>query len=291
MDHTHKMKDGRLLGFAEYGDPKGTPTFYFHGFPGSRLEAGKFHDEAVTNHVRLIGIDRPGMGLSTMDKSRSMLDWPADVVEFADALKIDKFSVIGHSGGAPFVAVCAYAIPHRLHGAAIVSGMAPFEKPESQIGMSRGQRVINQLIKNMPWLTSMMMRLTRMMLKNPRMMDKMIIQLPEVDQVLFRDPEMGKELINSTMEAFRHGIDGPSYEMRLLFIKPWGFDLAEIICPVTIWQGTLDTQAPLSHAKIYASLIPGAQLHIVENEGHHSLIKNHIEKIFRNISGEIKNID
>ncbi len=287
MDHTHKMKDGRLLGFAEFGDPKGIPIFYFHGFPGSRLEAGKFHDIAMANHIRLIGIDRPGMGMSTMNKNRSMLDWPADAVEFADALKIDKFSVIGHSGGAPFVAACAFAIPHRLHGAAIVSGMAPFEKPESQMGMSGGQKIVNQTIKNMPWLTSMMMRLTRMMLKNPRMMDKMIHQLPEVDQVLFRDPKIGKDLINSTMEAFRNGIDGPSYEMSLLFTKPWGFDLEKIICPVTIWQGTLDTQAPLSHAKIYANFIPGAELHIVENEEHHSLIKNHIGKIFRNISGEI----
>lgn len=65
------------------------------------------------------------MGLSTMNKDRSMFDWPVDVVDFADALKIDKFLVIGHSGGAPIVAACAYAIPHRLHGAAIVSGMAP----------------------------------------------------------------------------------------------------------------------------------------------------------------------
>ena len=70
-----------------------------------------------------IGIDRPGMGLSSVDKKRSILDWAADVERFADCLGIDKFSVIGYSGGAAFVAACAYAIPHRLYSAPFCKDM------------------------------------------------------------------------------------------------------------------------------------------------------------------------
>lgn len=253
-----KLMDGRQLGFAEYGDPNGVPIFYFHGTPGSRLEAGRFHEMAVYSQCRLIGIDRPGMGLSSIDKKRNILSWPTDVVNFADCLKIEKFSVVGHSGGAPFVAACAYAIPDRLNGAAIISGMAPLDNLESQIGMARGQRIANKLIKTMPWLTKVMMKLTLMMLKNPKMMNKMIQQLPEVDQALFCDPEIRKDLINSTIEGFRSGVVGPAYEMKLL-ANPWGFDLKNIKYPITIWQGTLDMQAPMSHAKLYANLMAGAQ--------------------------------
>ena len=289
---TVTLADGRQLGFAEYGDPNGLPVFYFHGFPGSRLEASRFHEIAVANRYRLIGIDRPGMGLSSVDEQRSILSWSTDIESFANLIGIEKFSIIGHSGGGPFVAACAYTIPQRLNGAAIVSGMAPLNKPESLMGMAQGQRVVTRLIKTIPWLTNVMMKLTFMMLKNPnKMMKQMIKQLPEVDQAIFRDPEISKAIIDSTIEAFRQGVSGPAYEMRLLF-KPWGFDLENIKFPITIWHGTLDTQAPISHAKIYANLIPGAQLNIVENEGHHSLLKNHFEEILRGVCkcrGKLKN--
>lgn len=280
IKETVELKDGRLLGFAEYGDRKGLPVLYFHGFPGSRLEVGRFHDAAAANGYRLIGIDRPGMGLSSIDKNRNLLSWASDVANFADCLEIEKFSIIGHSGGAPFVAACAYAIPLRLNGAAIVSGMAPFDNPESLVGMSRGQIIANKLIKNLPWLNNIMMGLTLIMLKNPKMMRPMIKQLPEVDKALFEDPVMAKALINSTLEAFRNGVMGAAQEMKLLF-NPWGFELNNINFAITIWQGTLDSQAPMSHAKLYAKSIPGAQLKIIENEGHLSLMKNHMTDILR----------
>src|SRR5215216_3342352 len=96
-DLTITLKDGRKLGYAEYGCPTGIAIFYFHGLPGSRLEAGHLNEIAIANKYRLIGMDRPGMGLSSIDKKRTILSWAKDVAEFADCLKIEKFSVIGHS--------------------------------------------------------------------------------------------------------------------------------------------------------------------------------------------------
>ena len=78
------LKDGRQLGFAEYGSPDGKPIFFFHGLPGCRLDASHFHKVALSNHYRLIGIDRPGMGLSTINENRSILSWADDVEEFAN---------------------------------------------------------------------------------------------------------------------------------------------------------------------------------------------------------------
>lgn len=277
------LNDGRKICFSEYGDPDGVPIMYFHGTPGSRLEAGRFHGFASANQYRLIGIDRPGMGLSSPNKKHSILSWAKDVEFFADSLKLEKFSVVGHSGGAPFVAACAYVIPERLSGAAIVSGIAPFENPAAMASMDFKQRIIPSLIKTIPWFTPLMMKLTSMMMKNPKMLSQMVKQLPEVDQQYFRDPESCKAMINCALEAFRNGVAGPAHEMRIIF-NSWGFNLEDIKLPISIWHGALDAQGPVSHAKIYASLIPNATLKIFDNEGHHSLIMNQIEHILKEVS-------
>ncbi|MBI2792218.1 MAG: alpha/beta hydrolase [Gammaproteobacteria bacterium] len=280
---TLQLKDGRILGYAEYGDPKGKPIFYFHGFPGSRLEASYFHETALENQYRIIALDRPGMGLSSPYKDRTIISWATDVEEFANALQIERFSVIGHSGGAPFVAACAYKIPDRLIGAAVISGMAPLERPELKASMSFGQKFMNWLISTMPWLSTVMMWLTRMMLKHPdKMMSQMVKKLPEVDQTFFKDMQQRKAIIDSTLEAFKNGVSGPADEMKLLF-KPWGFELEKIKYPIKIWHGALDPQSPISHAKVYEKTITGAKLNIVENEGHHSLLRNNIKRILKSI--------
>lgn len=88
------------MGFAEFGDPRGKPVFYFHGFPGSRLEAQVAADLASRHMARLIAVDRPGYGLSDFKPDRLIGEWPADVLEFADSLRLGRFIVLGLSGEA-----------------------------------------------------------------------------------------------------------------------------------------------------------------------------------------------
>lgn len=89
-------------------------------------------------------------------------------------------------------------------------------------------------------------------------------------------------MIASTLEAFSSGVIGPATEIKLL-LKPWEVRFSLIHCPVHIWQGTLDTQVPITHAKVYAKLIPGSELKIVEGEEHHSLIRSYAELILNNL--------
>ena len=123
FDRTIKLKDGRTLGYIDIGNKEATPIFHFHGYPGSRLEALLLADRDIINSIRIISVERPGMGLSDFKKGRTLLDWPDDVVELADALKIDKFAVEGISGGGPYAAACAYKIPERLISCGIISGL------------------------------------------------------------------------------------------------------------------------------------------------------------------------
>jgi pimeloyl-ACP methyl ester carboxylesterase len=133
-----KLRDGRLLGYAEFGAPEGMPVFYFHGFPGSRLDYLFFDDGevAMENNARIIAVDRPGMGQSAFKRGRQILDWPDDVIALADALRIDRFGVLGISGGGPYAAACAFKIPARLTATGIVCGMGPSDAPRMKDGVS-----------------------------------------------------------------------------------------------------------------------------------------------------------
>jgi pimeloyl-ACP methyl ester carboxylesterase len=142
QDNVLRLKDGRMLGYAEYGDPSGTPVFAFHGFPGSRITFRIADDAARRRGVRIIAPDRPGMGLSTFQPGRNLLDWPQDVGELADALGIDRFAVAGVSGGGPYVAACAFALRARVTVAAIISGIGPLRRGEDTKGMLPTNRLI-----------------------------------------------------------------------------------------------------------------------------------------------------
>src|SRR5215472_17038905 len=108
------LRDGRRLAVMEIGKSQGFPIFHFHGNGSSRLEVLTVQAEAERACVRLISLDRPGIGGSDERRGYRLLDWPDDVVEGADQLGIERFAVEGLSGGAPFALVCAYKIPHRL---------------------------------------------------------------------------------------------------------------------------------------------------------------------------------
>lgn len=119
-DATIKLSDGRRLAYAEWGDLDGSPIIFFHGTPHSRLWCP---DELATasEEIRLITVDRPGIGRSDIKQARTFSDWPDDVVSLANALGVPRFAVIGWSGGGPYAAACAALIPTRLTGVGIVS--------------------------------------------------------------------------------------------------------------------------------------------------------------------------
>src|SRR2546425_2732510 len=120
-----RLRDGRALGYAEYGDPAGTAVLLFHGLPGSRLS--RHPDGSIVRRlgIHLITFDRPGIGLSTPQRKRRIVDWPRDVEEFADARGLDRFAVIGWSGGGPYALVTAHQLSDRVMHTRLLASLTP----------------------------------------------------------------------------------------------------------------------------------------------------------------------
>jgi pimeloyl-ACP methyl ester carboxylesterase len=275
------LSDGRHLGYAEYGDPDGKPILEFHGNPSSRLGSMLFHKAASRLGIRVIGIDRPGMGLSDYKPGRKLLDWPDDVIELTNALGIDRFLIVGGSGGVPSVLACAYKIPKRLTSVGVLFGPRPLGAPGATDGWSRSLRIRAFLGRNGPlWVGSLAMRaVARVMNDNPdKALAKMFEELPEPDKVSFNRPGIKPQYIETIREAFRSGTRGVALDYALN-MKSWGFRLEDISIEVHLWHGEDDTVVPPAMGRYLAETIPNCQARFLPGEGHFSLLPNHVDEI------------
>jgi pimeloyl-ACP methyl ester carboxylesterase len=283
---TIALPDGRILAYAEYGDPQGKPVFFFHGTPGSRF----FHpaDEITTRMgIHLICADRPGYGGSTFQPGRRLLDWPKDIACLVDSLGLTKFTVAGHSGGGPHALACAYALPDRVTAAVTLSGAGPINAP----GATRGMTMLNKFGfkygQYLPWVIGrpMMWLIFHARCADPaKAMDREIGRRPPADDELFARPDVRKLCLQSEVEAFRPGLKGMSWDVRLI-TRPWGFRLEQIKPPVYLWHGTADNVTSVSMAYYMAGKIPNQELTVCEGEGHMLLIP-HWEEILSRLTSE-----
>ncbi|KAF2871924.1 alpha/beta hydrolase fold domain-containing protein [Massariosphaeria phaeospora] len=287
------LADGRTLAYGIYGSPTSERTvFFFHAFPSARVEGRIWHSAAAKLNIRFIVPDRPGMGYSTYQPNRTLLDWPADVLALADHLKIQQFYVMGLSGGGPYTFACVKSIPkNRLSGAAVVSGLYPVKLGTA--GMLMKGRVILWIG---PWIPGLLGSLVDSMLgtaaRNPdpkvleAAMKKELATRTEIDQRAMIDERNWPAFVESTREGLRQGGQGLGWDTKL-FGDPWGFDLEELDAdiPVTMWHGTEDVNTPLQMAQKAKAKLPTATLHTLEGEGHVSHAFFHQEDILRELVG------
>ncbi|MHA2073397.1 MAG: alpha/beta fold hydrolase [Candidatus Hodarchaeales archaeon] len=284
-----ELTDGRRLGYAEFGDINGKPVFYIHGNLGSRLEAAFVEEEKVRDlTVRLICIDRPGMGLSDYQSDRQILDLPDDLLELANHLGFvnKQFSIIGGSGGGPYALACAYKIPSEcLQRCIVVSGLGPYELDKTGMD-SRGK---NQLIiaRHFPWVYNFLLWFMMGRKANAenrkwweKNFQKLYKSLPVPDQKVVLNPNIVDRMIEKTFEAFRQGSKGPAHDFKL-YAKPWGFKLEDIPkeTKVFIFHGELDANVPVSMARTMSHQIPSCEPKFYPNEGHLSVLINNVKEI------------
>jgi len=275
------LKSGRTIGYAEYGSPEGFPIFYFHGFPSSRLDWQIVNNEQVLIelNVRVIAPDRPGYGLSTIRDGRKLIDWPNDVIGLANALQIDRFAVLGISGGGPYAAACAHGLHDRLTKTGIVCGMGPAFVPGMKDGGSWA------LPGTFPILRGILLRLTSMGIE--RDPEKFLLRSKETfsepDKHLLDQPEIAAYFIDGMREALHQGVKGADQEAAL-FTRPWGFNLEDITSEVHLWHGEQDLNVPISVGRYTVGKIPGCKAVFYDTEGHFTLPHNHLREILTSLT-------
>jgi pimeloyl-ACP methyl ester carboxylesterase len=264
-----RLNDGRLLAYAESGSPQGKPLIFFHGTPGSRLFHHPDESIALSLGARIISPDRPGFGLSDFKPGRTLLDWPDDVVQLADALNLDKFAVAGHSGGGPYVAACALKIPHRLTRAALISSMAPLSAPEATKGMMWRNRLLFTLARDSRMLNKFSWWLISLAYnENPDRFFTFEATLASHSEAkMITRADVKPLLIQDYAEAVRAGDSGIRWEMVML-ANPWGFRLQDIAMEIHLWHGEQDARTPIAMGRYLANTIPNCHTTFLAAEGH-----------------------
>ncbi len=284
LDQQFQLPDGRRLGYDEYGPSDGKPLFYFHGSPSSRVESTLYINEELLLplNVRLIAVDRPGMGLSDYQTNRRILDWSQDVIALANHLNMERFSILAYSLGGPYGLACAFSISERLHKVGIVSGAALFNESELMNNINEGTRQYLTMPRENPRLSRLF--LWMMLGVMPRIAPNRFIAqanslLPKPDRpIVAADPVFQQGFLRMLREALRQGTRGPFHE-SLLSVSDWGFRLQDIQIPVNLWHGEADQNIPVEMARFAASAIPKCEAKYYPNEGHLSLFKKNAKEI------------
>lgn len=270
------LSDGRLFGVAEIGPPDGFPILWFHGTPGARRQVPPAAvDFAAARGVRLIGVERPGVGRSTPHRYGRVIDFAADALAVMDQLGLARVGLIGLSGGGPYVlAICA-AAPERVVAAAVLGGVGPSAGPE-RVGpggiipvLRRLSPVVSRLAEPVGWLMSCGMRVAGPVAD--RAFDVYMVIGPKSDREFLARPEMRRMFIDDLLTSGRESFRAVAYD-AVLFSRWWGFDVSSITTPVYLWHGDADLVIPLVHGERMAALIPNSTLSVVPGEGHLAML-------------------
>ncbi|MFP4076881.1 MAG: alpha/beta fold hydrolase [Halochromatium sp.] len=282
---------GRRIAFSQLGAAEGPPLIYAHGFPSSRREAWLLHAAACAVGARVISIDRPGYGDSEPAPKRRITDWPDDVLCVADTLGLERFGLIGVSGGGPYVLACAWrlaraqagtaaaagtpppALQGRLASCGLVCPLGPIYRDEQLAQMHWAARANLRLGQQGGWLTDLVFGspTTALLEHWPALVENTrSLVAPAADRAVLADPEINAVLNRTIADAMRNGAPGARQDL-FLYTHDWDIAFPEIDLPIRIWHGQADGTVPIEHARWYAQHLPNATLTELADEGHYSV--------------------
>jgi pimeloyl-ACP methyl ester carboxylesterase len=264
--------DGRTLAYVEVGDPHGPLIIHNHGGPSSRFEARLFADAASKHRLRLICVDRPGMGQSSPQEARSYAGWADDLTTIADALGYREFGVTGWSEGGPWaLAAAAYIDPLRLRHVTSIAGgsYGTFGDNWAKNYLARHDALGGFLALHFEPGFHLMYETLGLTAEHFR--ETYIKQLRKIvndyDRQILLQPDVETAFSEASAECFAHGSEGLVRDAELLY-RRWAFDVSTIERRVHMWQGMDDRLVPASINRQVADQMPGAVWHPVAGAGH-----------------------
>ncbi|GGG70735.1 alpha/beta hydrolase [Kocuria dechangensis] len=274
--------DGRRVEFRVTGPPDGLPLVFHHGAPGAAVPFGPLEDAAVERGLRVVTLSRPGYGnsdpLPEGTAPGTVSGTAADTRLVLDELGATDFLTLGWSNGAPRALACGALLADRCRAVAALSGYAPpgvvgldpvagmdensaAEYTAAVQGPEELEAVLGEEVRSMTAAALGTLE---------EIMELLRAFLPPVDQAALTGG-LAEYVLSGARHALRQGVVGWRDD-DLAVVRPWGFAVEQIDVPTRIWHGRLDRAVPVAHGEWLAAHVPGARTHLLEPEGHISLL-------------------
>jgi pimeloyl-ACP methyl ester carboxylesterase len=267
-----RTDDGRELEVLESGKPDGRPVVYHSGTPTGSVPFARLDDAAVERGLRVITYCRPGYGNSTSRPGRRVADAAADTGTVLDALGVDAFVTLGWSGGGPHALACAAMLPGRCEAAASIAGVAPRDADGLAWIDGMGPENIEEFAAaaaGVDALTAFLANAATEEVTAETVADELGGLVSAVDRAAI-DGDLADYLAAGMNRALLRGTDGWRDD-DLAFLSDWGFTVAAISAPLSIWQGAHDRMVPHGHGEWLAETAAGARVHFLPDDGHISI--------------------
>jgi pimeloyl-ACP methyl ester carboxylesterase len=272
LEGTVPLPDGRRLGYAEYGDPHGPLVLWFHGTPGARRQVPPGARAAADRlGLRLVCIERAGVGVSSDHAYRQLRDAAPDIAIVADHLGHERFVILALSGGGPYALACAHEMPDRVVAVGILGGLVPTtgEEAAAHTGIVSLTRPFNRL------LSAFRIPLGRGLWSFIRLSKPLghvlyhayTRLLPHGDDKVLDDPAIEAMFVDDLTTGGRHQFQAFVNDLVLVG-RPWGFRVADVRVPVRWWHGDADPFVSLEQAERTTALLSDVELHVRHGESH-----------------------
>jgi pimeloyl-ACP methyl ester carboxylesterase len=267
------LADGRTLSWYEFGDPAGSPCLFLPGTATSGLAGAALTCAATAAGIRLLSLDRPGLGRSDPAPERPLRDWADDVEQLVDSLGLQAIGVLGHSAGGAYALAVSRALSNRVTLTVVGAGSPPYAEGwlRTKGLVSRYSRLYFGLARRAPTLFGTLHMISTP--RSPKAMSRMTTIIargssPDAEYARTHPAETRASL-EALADGCRQGSRGPTTDVRSI-CKPWAFQLHEVRGPVQWWHGEQDSNISAALGREVVAQLPVVETHFVDG-GHYAL--------------------
>lgn len=285
------LPDGRRMAYKNLGRQSDYPVIFLHGTPGSKDGPLPRSMRLRLRKTRLIVPDRAGYGGSDRHPNRSVGSIAEDITFLANELGLQRFSVVGRSGGAPHALACGALLPDSVESVIALVSIAP---PDAEgldwfEGMTTGNMheyaLVDKIIKGdqvaLHAAETLRANTVDAMMSGNFVDASLLYQLPTPDRRVIADVAIRNALNTGFVNAVaRNPIPTQNkayasgqFDDLIAFRTDWGFDVGQIACPTYLWHGVDDVFSPISHSSWLAKKIPGSILDAELQKAHFGAIE------------------
>ena len=284
-----KARDGRTLDVLLAGDDDSSfGLVCHHGTPSDATIWSDWHEDALSNNLRLVAISRPGYGLSDRLEGRRVASVAEDVEDVLDALGIIEFVSLGWSGGGPHALACGALLPERCKAVSSLAGVGPYGEPDLDFLDGMGPENVEEFGIALEGEEALRRWMDEHAEPYRTIADEELAEalgglVPEIDVLALNEQGLAAIWAGSMRRCFTNGWDG-WIDDDMVFCNHWGFEPSEITVPVAVWQGDLDLMVPFAHGEWLLRHIPTATARLEPGHGHLSLIADRRQAIIDDLT-------